>query len=92
MAGSQMYVRMDQGSTGAVGPEDEQSICAGLKSILATADAVIVSDYSYGVMTPEVIEQLAKLRSAAPLLLVESRPSGKVVRRSWRRARKPSCA
>jgi D-beta-D-heptose 7-phosphate kinase / D-beta-D-heptose 1-phosphate adenosyltransferase len=70
MAGSQMYVRMDQGSTGAVGPEDEQSICAGLKSILATADAVIVSDYSYGVMTPEVIEQLAKLRSAAPLLLV----------------------
>ena len=62
VAGGQLLVRFDQGSTGPVGSSTERAIIDGLSGRFAGADAVIVSDYGYGILTPRVIAALARLR------------------------------
>jgi D-beta-D-heptose 7-phosphate kinase/D-beta-D-heptose 1-phosphate adenosyltransferase len=70
MAGSQVLVRLDQGSTAAIDPQLEQSLIDQISAQFSLCDAVIVSDYSYGVLTPRLIQVLADLQTRFPRTLV----------------------
>lgn len=71
LAASQLLVRLDQGSTGAIDPTTEQALIDRLKAVFPTCAAAIVSDYGYGILTPTVIQTLAELQatSAKPLVV-----------------------
>jgi D-beta-D-heptose 7-phosphate kinase/D-beta-D-heptose 1-phosphate adenosyltransferase len=58
----QILLRYDQGSTEALPPDAERALIAHLRGAYEWADAVVVSDYGYGVLTPRVIEVLEELR------------------------------
>lgn len=70
IAGGQMVVRYDQGSTGALDRHGEQAIISMLEREWAAAHAVIVSDYDYGLLTAAVVTALARLQSRDPRPLV----------------------
>lgn len=70
MAASQMVVRFDQGSTETLDPGAEVDLIERLVQLFPTCDAVIVSDYDYGVLTPKVIQCLAELQEDSPRLVV----------------------
>ena len=67
---SQMLVRFDQGSKEAVDAELEDELCARLADAVATSDAILVSDYGYGVLTERVVRELGRLQSEQPRVLV----------------------
>ena len=70
VAGSQMLVRFDQGSTEPIAADAERALVDSLASLAPHCDAVIVSDYGYGVLTPRVIDALGRLQAEAPRVLV----------------------
>jgi D-beta-D-heptose 7-phosphate kinase/D-beta-D-heptose 1-phosphate adenosyltransferase len=65
-----LIVRFDQGTTTAIDGETERLVLARLERLFPTVDAVIVSDYRYGVLTPAVIDRLAQLQRQSPRTLV----------------------
>lgn len=69
MAGSQLLVRFDQGTTDPIDPETEQALIDRLVQVAPLCDAVIVSDYDYGILTPRVIAALAEIQASTPFLL-----------------------
>ena len=74
MAASQLLVRFDQGSTDVIAKETEQALIEQLATCFADCDAVIVSDYGYGILTERVIEAIAKLQhSHRRVLVVDSK-------------------
>lgn len=70
IAGSQLIARFDQGDTHAVSDSIEQQIIQQLDDLFPKCDAVLVSDYGYGILTTEVIDALARLQSRFPRVLV----------------------
>ena len=70
LAGSQLLVRFDQGSTKPIDSGTEQWLIDRLHTVFAACDAIIVSDYGYGILTPRVIQTLAALQAATPQVLV----------------------
>lgn len=70
MTGSQMLLRIDQGSTEAIAPETEQRLIDCLIDRFPRCDAVIVSDYGYGILTDRMIQTLAKLQVQSPRTLM----------------------
>lgn len=70
IASGQMLVRFDQGSTHSIDAETEQALIDSLTLLYPSCDAVIISDYGYGILTPRVIEAIANLQSSTPRLLV----------------------
>ena len=70
LAASQLIIRFDQGSTEAIAQEVEQELIERLVTLFPECDAVIVSDYGYGILTPRVIEMLVKLQADRPRVLV----------------------
>lgn len=70
VAASQLLVRFDQGSTDALSPEIEQQVIDQLTQLFSSCDAVVVSDYSYGILTPRVIAALAHLQAVQPRTIV----------------------
>jgi len=70
MAEEHLLVRFDQGSTGAIAPDLEDHLIERLQHRFLTCDAVIISDYGYGILTPRVIEALAQLQAEAPRIIV----------------------
>jgi len=70
LAGSQMLVRFDAGSTDRVDAAREDELVEHLYDRGRAADAVIVSDYGYGILTPRVIATLAAMQATAPRVLV----------------------
>jgi D-beta-D-heptose 7-phosphate kinase/D-beta-D-heptose 1-phosphate adenosyltransferase len=74
IAESQLLVRFDQGSTEAIAPDQEQMLIDRLVAHFPDCDAVIVSDYGYGILTPGVISTLADLQARFPRpLIVDSK-------------------
>ena len=69
-AGSQLLVRFDQGSAGPLAADAELAIVRRIQPLVREADAIVISDYGYGVVTPRVIEALADARRSAPRVLV----------------------
>jgi D-beta-D-heptose 7-phosphate kinase / D-beta-D-heptose 1-phosphate adenosyltransferase len=73
-AATQMLVRFDQGSTEQIDSETEQWLIKRLHQVFPTSNAVLISDYGYGILTPRVIQTLAALQKALPhVLVVDSR-------------------
>lgn len=70
VAEPQLIVRFDQGTTVPVDEDDEAELIARLRRLFLASDAVIVSDYGYGVLTPNVIAALADLQRWSPRTLV----------------------
>lgn len=70
MAASQMLVRIDQGSTEAIAPNIEQQLIQRLTDLFLQCDAIVLSDYSYGILTPRVIAVIAHLQAQTPRLMV----------------------
>ncbi|HEY3524138.1 MAG TPA: PfkB family carbohydrate kinase, partial [Candidatus Limnocylindrales bacterium] len=64
LADGQMLVRLDSGTVEPVDAATEDALIARLAAAHAEADAVIVSDYDYGVLTPRVVTVLAELQEA----------------------------
>jgi len=70
VAESQLLVRFDQGSINAISPDEEAHLIANLTQHFLQADAVIISDYAYGIFTPAVVAALKVLQSENPRVLV----------------------
>lgn len=77
LAGSQILVRLDQGNTEPIAPDLEQQMIDRLVEQFPCCDAVIVSDYAYGIITPRLIQTLAELQARLPrVLVIDSRRLG----------------
>jgi D-beta-D-heptose 7-phosphate kinase/D-beta-D-heptose 1-phosphate adenosyltransferase len=70
LAGEQLLLRFDSGSTEAIDRRAERRLIAALRSAHARAEAVVVSDYGYGVVTEAVRTVLAELQARRLLPLV----------------------
>lgn len=70
LAGPQILLRLDAGSTANVSGEAEQDLIHRLRAAWPDVDAVIVSDYGYGVLTPAVVAALAERQQESPRVLV----------------------
>ena len=70
MANRQLLVRFDEGTTDPVIGEAEDRLIEQLRSHFAQSDAVIVSDYGYGIITPRVLAALRELQADTPRVLV----------------------
>ena len=70
LAASQLLLRFDQGSTDAVDSEMEQALLDRLVALYPQCDAVILSDYNYGILTPRIIRVLADLQARWSRVLV----------------------
>ncbi|MGE5140551.1 MAG: PfkB family carbohydrate kinase, partial [Rudaea sp.] len=70
LAQSHMLVRYDQGSTEPLDEQAEAQVVHSLNDLLPRMDAVIVSDYGYGILTRNVVRGLAEFQKRSPLVLV----------------------
>jgi D-beta-D-heptose 7-phosphate kinase/D-beta-D-heptose 1-phosphate adenosyltransferase len=74
IAGHHMLLRLDRGSTDVIGCESELRMQEAIRSTLSSCDAVVVSDYAYGILTPAVIETLREQLSLCPKpLLIDAK-------------------
>ena len=64
-----MMLRFDQGSTDLIDPATEQTLIDRLTDLFPRCDALIVSDYGYGILTPRLIGAIAELQAHTPRLL-----------------------
>jgi D-beta-D-heptose 7-phosphate kinase/D-beta-D-heptose 1-phosphate adenosyltransferase len=62
LASSQLLLRFDQGANGPVSAAAERTLIRRLTDAFVASDAVIVSDYAYGVITPRVRRALTGLQ------------------------------
>ncbi len=70
VAGGHIMIRFDRGATQPMSPHIETAFVAGLARLFPFSDAVIVSDYSYGAITPRVLDALADLQARTPRVIV----------------------
>lgn len=70
VAASQLLVRFDQGNTDPIDSETERALIEQLERCFLECDAIIVSDYGYGILTERVIGAIAKLQQTQPRILV----------------------
>jgi D-beta-D-heptose 7-phosphate kinase/D-beta-D-heptose 1-phosphate adenosyltransferase len=72
--GDRLLARIDQGDTGPIPLHVERRLLAQLDEAFVRADAVVISDYAYGVVTSEMIGRLRTLRQRfQPLIAVDAR-------------------
>lgn len=70
VAASQLLVRFDEGTTEEIDEQTEDELIATLREALPQVDALIVSDYGYGVLTPAVVQAIADVRSLRRFVIV----------------------
>ncbi len=70
IARSQLLVRFDQGTTCALDQDVEQVLIDRLRRAADGSDAIVVSDYGYGILTPAVIRALASLQEEHERVLI----------------------
>jgi D-beta-D-heptose 7-phosphate kinase / D-beta-D-heptose 1-phosphate adenosyltransferase len=70
VAGAQMVVRFDQGTTTHLDHATEKALIASLTELFLACDALIISDYDYGILTPQVIRVIAELQRDFPRVIV----------------------
>lgn len=70
LSGSQILLRFDQGSTSPLDAETETGVIERLNLLFRECDALVISDYSYGVITPRVIEALEELQKKYPRRII----------------------
>lgn len=62
VANSHLLLRFDQGSTTSISSEIEDELTESIRRLFPVCDAVIISDYNYGVMTSKIIQLLSELQ------------------------------
>lgn len=67
---SQLLIRVDDGTESAITPEFEEKLIAYLTNIYDSFDAILVSDYGYGIVTENILYTLLKLQHAFPRICV----------------------
>src|SRR6266496_2663503 len=70
LAGSQMIVRFDQGSTTSLDGEMEMRLIERLNLLFRHFEAVVVSDYNHGLMTWRVLQALERLQKQYPRVVI----------------------
>jgi D-beta-D-heptose 7-phosphate kinase/D-beta-D-heptose 1-phosphate adenosyltransferase len=70
ISAAQLVLRYDQGSTEPLDPLTERALLDRLAVALPRCEALIISDYCYGVLTPRVIGALAELLGRHPRVVV----------------------
>ncbi len=70
LVSGQVLLRVDHGSTEPIDEETEDWLLANLVTGFANCEAVIVSDYCYGILTPRIIRALADLQMRWSRVLV----------------------
>ncbi|RJQ52082.1 MAG: D-glycero-beta-D-manno-heptose 1-phosphate adenylyltransferase [Actinobacteria bacterium] len=70
VAASQILLRLDEGDTGDIDEIAERLLLERLGEAFGRYDAILISDYAYGVMTPRVLKELARLQAKHGALLV----------------------
>jgi D-beta-D-heptose 7-phosphate kinase/D-beta-D-heptose 1-phosphate adenosyltransferase len=70
VAASQLLLRLDQGSTELLESDPERLLIDRLTGLLPRCNALIISDYSYGVLTPGVLRAVADLLGRRPTVVV----------------------
>ena len=70
----QQVVRVDREPTGELMPTTEDALLSRLTALGARADAILISDYGYGTVTPRVFERVLFLaRRMGAIVSVDSR-------------------
>jgi D-beta-D-heptose 7-phosphate kinase/D-beta-D-heptose 1-phosphate adenosyltransferase len=69
-AGGQMVVRFDQGDYGPIDERTEDALIEQLRALFPACDALIISDYGYGVITPRVLHVIKQLQAWSPRVIV----------------------
>jgi D-beta-D-heptose 7-phosphate kinase / D-beta-D-heptose 1-phosphate adenosyltransferase len=69
-SGRHIVIRYDEGTSRPLEAVVEQDLCRTLALEAPICDAIVVSDYAHGVVTPAVIRTLADLQRDDPRLLV----------------------
>ncbi|MFT3894216.1 MAG: D-glycero-beta-D-manno-heptose 1-phosphate adenylyltransferase [Anaerolineales bacterium] len=67
---SQMVVRFDEGSAHPLDKASETEMIERLRHLFPQHEAIVVSDYNHGVLTPRVIVALEELQRNDPRILV----------------------
>ena len=76
IAAHQQVVRVDEEETGPVSDEIAASVLAGVKEELAAAQAVVISDYAKGFLTPRILEAvMSEARRAGIHIFVDPKGS-----------------
>lgn len=70
LAAGQILVRFDQGDTNPISETSQASLLNWLAYLYPQVDAVVIADYGYGLLTPQVIQELARLQLIYPKPLV----------------------
>jgi D-beta-D-heptose 7-phosphate kinase/D-beta-D-heptose 1-phosphate adenosyltransferase len=65
-----LLVRFDQGTTSRLAEDTEHELLERLISLHRQCDAIVISDYCYGIVTPRIIRCLSHLQRRQPKLLV----------------------
>lgn len=70
-ASSSILLRIDDGNTDTISHQTEGHLLEAIKYLYKKTDAVVLSDYGYGVITDEVITLLSKLvnRKSRPVIV-----------------------
>jgi D-beta-D-heptose 7-phosphate kinase/D-beta-D-heptose 1-phosphate adenosyltransferase len=69
-AAGHLLLRFDRGDTTPAAPAAEARLVARLQSLFRACDALVISDYAYGVLTPAVIDTIETLNAAYPRVVV----------------------
>jgi D-beta-D-heptose 7-phosphate kinase/D-beta-D-heptose 1-phosphate adenosyltransferase len=64
-ASGQMLVRFDQGDADLIDAETEDEIIRRVTMLFPMCDALIISDYGYGVLTPRILQTVKDLQAWA---------------------------
>ncbi len=70
ISGDRLLLRFDQGSTESLTTELENQLVSALESQWNSHDAVIISDYGYGIATDNIIHSIQQLQKRNPKTLV----------------------
>ncbi|HZZ66154.1 MAG TPA: PfkB family carbohydrate kinase [Candidatus Baltobacteraceae bacterium] len=70
VAHSQQVVRADWESTAALDPSDSKHLCEVVRSLAATVDGVVLSDYAKGVFTSDLVDAAR----ACPVVVADPKP------------------
>lgn len=70
-ASSNILLRVDEGGTDPLSVPLDERLCDKMKKLYQAVDAVVLSDYSYGVVTTALIRALGQLRAdvSKPLII-----------------------
>jgi D-beta-D-heptose 7-phosphate kinase/D-beta-D-heptose 1-phosphate adenosyltransferase len=68
--GDRMLLRFDQGTTNSLSVDLENQLIQSIKTSWCESDAIIISDYGYGILTPRIINAIAQFQSQSSKILV----------------------